>query len=231
MLIKPQFTVPKVLIQSVLDILPFVEGKLCLPADGKFTINYPEGDFFYDKWQIKKEYKNTPIENLLNTLKCEIGEARIIVLKPKTSYAAHSDIDDRYHLNFQGENAFLLDLESNRMHVTECNGIWYEMNAGKLHSATNLGEDDRIQLVVRKLLQRNELLNPVSIKVVALNSFDENNRYFFDQHTSKWLNYANKNGKINNFKYINENEITLDIEKEEIDALSKTLPAIFKITT
>lgn len=221
MLIKTQFNVSKNLIVTALNSLPTIEGKL--------TLNLPENNFFYDKWRIKNEYKNTVWEEILNSLPVEYGEARIIILKSKTSYTAHSDIDDRYHLNLQGENSFLLDLENKNMHSTECDGCWYEMNAGKLHSATNLGGMDRIQLVVRKLLKQNKLTNPMNVKITAIKSFDENNRYYFDQITSKWLNYANKNGKINDFKYVSENEITLNIEQDQIDDLIKSLPSIFKI--
>jgi len=115
------------------------------------------------------------------------------------------------------------------MHKTECDGIWYEMNAGKLHSAVNLSGMERIQLVVRKLLNRNNLIDPQHIKVIALKSLDENNRYIFDQITSKWLNQANKEGKINNFKYINENEVTLNIEKDSLQEFKNNVPSIFEV--
>jgi hypothetical protein len=221
MLLKTQFTVPKEIINIALNNLPNINGK--------FTLNRPLGDFFYDSWEIKENFKNTVWETILNSLPFSFGEARIIILNSKTAYVAHSDIDDRYHLNIQGENSFLLDVDNCIMHKTECDGIWYEMNAGKLHSAVNLSGMERIQLVVRKLLNRNNLIDPQHIKVIALKSLDENNRYIFDQITSKWLNQANKEGKINNFKYINENEVTLNIEKDSLQEFKNNVPSIFEV--
>lgn len=221
MLLKTQFTVSKETINIALNNLPNINGK--------FALNRPLGDFFYDPWEIKDIFKNTVWEAILNSLPFACGEARIITLNSKTAYVAHSDIDDRYHLNLKGENSFLLDVDDCTMYKTECDGIWYEMNAGKLHSAVNLSGMERIQLVVRKLLNQNDLTHPLHIRVVALKSLDENNRYIFDQIASKWLNQANKEGKINNFKYISENEITLNIEKNSLQEFKNNVPSIFEV--
>jgi hypothetical protein len=221
MLIKTNFTVPIEFIDRAIHSLP--------KSDSKVVLNQPKGDFFYDEWEIKHQYKNTIWETLLNKLPKNIGEARVIILQSKTSYTAHADIDDRYHLNLQGENSYLLNLDDKIMYETNPNGIWYDMNAGKLHSATNLSGFDRIQLVVRKLLNRNTLKNPIAVTVSAVTQFDENNRYIFDQCASKWLNRANKEGTISNFKYSNENEISFNIEESELSNFQIILPKEFKI--
>jgi hypothetical protein len=94
------------------------------------------------------------------------GEARIIILKPGTSYYCHADADDRWHLNLQSEFGFICDIDQSVMHKLSTDGNWYDMDAGRRHTAANFGHIDRIQLVVRQLLDRNVLVNPVDIKIV-----------------------------------------------------------------
>jgi hypothetical protein len=67
--------------------------------DFRTTINQPTGNFFYDPWEVKDDFKDTIWEELLTSLDEPLGEARVIVLKPQMSYHIHSDIDDRFHLN------------------------------------------------------------------------------------------------------------------------------------
>jgi hypothetical protein len=68
MLSKTQFNIsPKV----------FNAAKEAVPAiDSKLTLNQPTGDFFYDPWQIKPEFKNTVWEEVLDSLPLDKGEAR-----------------------------------------------------------------------------------------------------------------------------------------------------------
>ena len=123
--------------------------------DEKIYLNAPTGDFFYDPWKIKDEYKNTYWDDVLQTLDFEIGEARIIKLSVGECYLQHADIDDRYHLNITGDNSILINLENYEIFKIFKDGIWYEMDAGIIHSAVNFGQEDRYQLVVRKLLKKN----------------------------------------------------------------------------
>jgi hypothetical protein len=74
-------------------------------------------------------------------------------------------------------------------------GTWWDMNAGLIHSAVNFGNTPRYQLVVRQLLTRNQLMDPVNVNVQVLD------RYAFDEVFSPWLNEANKEGKITDFFY------------------------------
>jgi hypothetical protein len=87
------YTVDSTLLNEAQGSVPAVESKL--------TINQPTGNFFYDPWDIKEEFKGTVWETLLNTLPLDIGEARIIVLGNGTTYMSHTDIDDRYHLSLK----------------------------------------------------------------------------------------------------------------------------------
>jgi hypothetical protein len=198
-----------------------------LSAEFKYTINQPTGDFFYDPWIIKSELKGTIWEDILNSLPVDQGEARVIVLKPGTSYYCHADADDRWHLNLQSEYGYLLDLDNSIMHQLQTDGIWYKMDAGRKHTAANFGHIDRVQLVVRHLLNRNKLVNPVDIKI-ALKIDAPDFRYQFDNTISPWLNRANKQGIIDNFKFIND-EVSFSIELDSIESLKQVLPDIFEI--
>lgn len=190
---------------------------------GKHTLTEPTGDFFYDPWKLKSEFQGSKWESVLSTLPFNIGQARIIVLEAPSCYTKHADIDDRYHLNLSGDNAFLIDLQSQDMYKLELDGIWYEMDAGRLHTAINVGSNYRMQLVVRKLLHRNTLINPVEVSVTAKG---HNPRYVFDNRLSPWLNRANKRGIITNF-VSDGATVYFDIENSCIAELNCIMPEEF----
>ena len=199
----------------------------------KLLLNQPSGDFFYDPWTIKSEYVRTIAEDLLKSLPGPIGEARFIVLKPGSCYHSHADIDDRYHLNIQGQYSYLIDLDSNTMFETVPDGIWYTMNSSLRHVATNFGSIDRIQLVVRHLLRKNNLKNPIKIKLYYDNNDNTKVRFVFDDQISPWLNRACKQGLLSNFQtdWKLELNICFDIEQDVIEELESVLPEGFKIKT
>jgi hypothetical protein len=185
----------------------------------KTQLNESTGDFFYDAWQLKDEFKKPPIVDLFAQLG-SVGEARIIVLEPGSSYCAHADIDDRYHLTLQGEHSYLYDLKNLKMYPTEVDNTVYLMDAGRIHSAANLGYKSRIQLVVRKLLNKVELKNPCSVKIIV-NDPPYNLRYLFDHSFSIVLNRLNKQGCMNKFKKISETEISFQIEHTHLPQVNK----------
>jgi hypothetical protein len=193
----------------------------------KLSLNQPTGDFFYDPWVIKPKFKNTVWESILNSLPYDQGEARIITLKPGTAYSCHADADDRWHLNLQSEFGFICDLEDLKMHKLSTDGCWYSMDAGKKHTASNFGSIDRVQLVVRQLLSKNQLVDAVPVKIVMkVNSVDF--RYQFDNTISSWLNTANKNSIINNFKFVNDT-VSFNVERNNLESLKSVVPNIFEI--
>jgi len=194
----------------------------------KSTINQPTGDFFYDSWEIKDEFKDTVWDKILNSLPGPKGEARIITIKPGNAYWCHADADDRWHLNLQSEYGYICDLQENKLHPLETNGIWYTMDAGRLHTASNFGSKDRVQLVVRQLLQNNQLINPLKVSI-TLKEKTVDFRYQFDQTISPWLNWANKNKIMSNFIFNNE-EISFNLEKDFLSELESIIPKIFKLT-
>lgn len=205
MLIKTKFSTP---IDDINSVIGDVFDK------GKHDISNPTGKFFYDPWQLKSEYLGTPWETILNSLPGDKGQARVIILESPSCYTAHSDIDDRYHLNLFGDEAYLIDLEEQKMYKTIKDGIWYDMDAGKIHTAMSIGEHVRAQLVVRKLLNKNKLQNPVTVKVYG----NDNPRYKFDNVLSPWLNCANKKGTITNVSIV-EFGIQFDIEENLISTI------------
>lgn len=191
----------------------------------KTPLNQPTGDFFYDPWVIKDEYKGTPWEVLLNTLPFDIGEARVICLESKECYTQHTDVDDRYHLNIFGDEGYLIDLKHLDMYKTVCDGKWYEMDAGRAHTAANFGQYRRIQLVVRKLLERAKLKSPVGINIIP---GGDNPRYTFDNTLSPWLNKMFKEHKAANFVRT-KHGIEFDVEGSILEEFENHVPKDFDI--
>lgn len=219
MLVKTNYIVDTGLIADALDNLP--------EDTYRITLNTPTGNFFYDSWQLKEQFKNTVWETLLDAIKEPIGEARIIKLEPGESYWSHADIDDRWHLSLCGNESYLIDLETKQLHKTQQDGCWYSMNAGTLHTAANFGQIPRLQLVVRQLLKNTKLKDPVSVRISkAEDVFDY--RYQFDHVLSPYLNKINKQGVIDNFSY-SEEAVTFSIETSYLETLAEVVPSIFKV--
>jgi hypothetical protein len=211
------------------DPILFQEAYYCLPTEAmKTTINRPTGEFFYDPWILKDEYKGTVWETIYNSLLVSKGEARIIILDPGQCYQIHADIDDRYHLNILGDNSYLIDLVRETMYPLSQDGIWYDMDAGFLHTATNFGRKARVQLVVRKLLKNNRLKNPVEISLATSMENTGHARFLFDNTMSPWFNEANKAGFINSFS---QGAVTIkfNIEQDRLESFKRMLPEEFKI--
>lgn len=219
MLRKTNYTVPTDVLQQA----------IAQPETGefKFILNNPTGDFFYDPWEIKPELKNTVWEELLNSLPEVKGEARIITLTPGTNYYSHADADDRWHLTLKAENAFICDIDNSKMYELKPDGVWYFMNAGPRHSAANFGNVNRVQLVVRQLFTRANLVNPVNVKI-TLKTPAVDFRYQFDNTVSTWLNAARKNNLISDFTFV-DNVVGFDIERVALPDLKKVLPEIFEV--
>ena len=219
MLTKTTYTVSQELINKALSELPQI--------DFRHTINQPTGDFFYDPWTVKEEFKNTVWEELIKELP-NIGEARIIDLGYGKCYQAHADIDDRYHLTLHTDNSYLIDLDNDEMHKLKSDGVWHDMNAGKLHSAVNFGYKNRIELVVRKLLKKNKLNDPIKVNMKYIGSDKDTARFKFDNLFSPWLNYANKQGIISDFSF-QHNDVNFKIEKSKLQELKNISTEEFKI--
>ena len=184
-------------------------------SQARHALNEPTGNFFYDPWTIKKEYIGTIWEEILNTLPETLGEARLIILKHGTCYMSHADIDDRYHLNIDGEYSFLVNIDTQEMFPQTCDGRWYIMDASPRHSAVNFGSIDRVQLVIRKLLNKNHLID---FSTVVIKPKTDKPRFIFDDEISPWLSKLNKQGLMNNFKILQDG-VEFNIDKSVVHVL------------
>jgi hypothetical protein len=218
MLTMTQYTVPPLLLHKA--------GLELTPQDVfRTTINKPTGNFFYDPWEIADEFKDTVWQKIYDTLPIEDkGEARLIQLKPGECYQVHADIDDRYHLNLSGNNCYLINLDTKELTPLNFDGIWWEMNAGSIHSAANFGNRIRYQLVVRKLLNKIKLDNPISVSITIPETVDQEDcRFVFDQTISPWLNTANKLSLIQDFEYA-PRKVTFKTLQSSLDSLKEVIP-------
>jgi hypothetical protein len=220
MIFKTLYSITDIMLSQARDFIPSVDFKL--------SLNVPTGDFFYDRWEIKSEFKNTIWDEILKTLPDHIGEARLIVLSPGRAYQTHADIDDRYHLNLLGNNSYLIDLDHQQMFPIECDNCWYHMSTQNRHTAANFGYIDRVQLVVRQLLKNNLLDESATIKICATITDADRARFIFDDQLSPWLNRANKEGIIRNFQN-KKSEVIFCIERYSMQKLLDILPKEFKI--
>jgi hypothetical protein len=220
MLALSHYTISNKLLQEAVQELPKIDARMAL--------NQPTGDFFNDPWQIKPEYKGTVWEEILDSIVVDKGEARLIKLTPGEAYPSHADIDDRWHLSIQGNHSYLIDLETHTMHPTDVNGQWYTMDAGCRHTAANFGSEDRIQLVVRHLLPRNVLKDPIEV-FITLKDVVVDRRFIFDDIISPWLNSAFKRGIVSKF---NGQDLiaSLTIEMDCLDELEELTKEYFTLT-
>jgi hypothetical protein len=221
MLASTHYTVSDTLLQQAILEIPEFETSI--------DLNYRTGNFFYDQWLVSDRFENTVWEEILNSLPTDIGQARLIKLKPEECYRSHADIDDRYHLSIISDNAYLVDLDDNAMYPTVVDGRWYLMDAGKRHSAINFSGQTRIQLVTRQLLISGKIENPQTVKL-SLEKHIPNFRYVFDDTLSPWLNKINKQGQLNNFQMISESDVSFVIDKGCVSELVNICPSEFKIT-
>jgi hypothetical protein len=219
MITETSFQVPLKLLQTCIDSLPNIDYRL--------TLNKSSGDFFYDPWIIRDEFKDTVWEEILNSLPGNQGEARLIKLLPKDCYMCHADLDDRWHLSLTGNQSYLIDLSDAIMHKLEATGKWHEMDAGKLHTASNFGEVDRVQLVVRKLLINPDAKYFINVKIVpVVPRFDI--RYQFDQTISPWLNKHIKAKDIAKVS-IKDNIIYFKLNPAKLENLTNIVKPYFQV--
>jgi hypothetical protein len=200
------------------------------PVSGEGTVlNEPTGDFFYGSWEIKELYKGTIWQQVLDTLPMSIGQARIIKLEPGESYMAHADIDNRWHLNLTGEQAYLIDLDNKVMHNCARDNRWAYMDASRIHAATNYGSIPRLQLVVREPLRNSR--QPVDLVSIVIEAAYEQNdfRYKFDKIFSPFLNRANQKYKLANFAH-NTFSLSFKVERELLEEFKQLVTPEFKVT-
>lgn len=219
MITATDYAISSDILQEAIKSIPHIDFKL--------PLNETTEDFFYTPWQIKKEYKGTVWDKVLQGLPELQGEARLIKLDPGTCYYAHADIDDRWHLSLQAEHAFLIDIKQQQMYELNVDGKWYNFDATDIHSAANFGNIPRVQLVVRKLLEKNNISDPVNVEIV-LKEYRHDFRYVFDHTVSPWLNSANKKGWLTDFKRT-DNTVKFAVTEQQLNSLYSILPEGFQL--
>lgn len=176
----------------------------------RLDLNIPTGDFFSDPWQIKTEFVNTPLGNILQTLG-QVGQARLLYLESGETYTAHADPDDRYHLAITTNSySYLLDLDSKKLHHIPVDGFIYKMDTGITHTASNFGPRTRIHLNVRHLLpsfKNNE--NALRIKVMYR---DYDWKQLAYTPVMSTINKLIKDKTVTGFKKIDDTEIHINTQ-------------------
>lgn len=209
-----------------LDIIKrAIETNIC--KEDVTVLNSPSSSFFYNPWQIKSELQGTVWQQLLDSLPFDKGEARVIVLKPGESYMAHADIDDRWHLNLSGELSFIIDIQNKLMYETVKDGCWYDMDASQLHVAGNYGSVDRLQLVVRQLLNSSIDKDMISVTIVPSKQ-QHDYRFKFDRIISPWLNINSKKSLISDFNFQGQ-FVNFRLSKKALRDFEKILTNDFEI--
>ena len=209
--------------QALLDIFRTVQLEQDQYDDMlKLDINQSTGEFFYNAWQLKPEYEHTEVARVLNQLG-PVGQAKIVSIPPGQCYLAHSDVEDRYHVTLQSDQCLVMDLSNHEQYPCVVDNRVYHMDTARLHTVVNAGYLPRIQLVVRQLLTRPKLINPVRVHIEATEA-PYNLRQLWDQSILVWCNLANKKGVMNNFDPRDqEAELHFDLESTHLDSLRETL--------
>lgn len=188
-------------------IQPIIDQVAALPYFEKFVqLNEAdEGRLFNGPYKTKTEFLNTPLGNVLAALG-NVGEARLLKLKPEASYMAHSDPDDRLHMSIiTNEYCRIIDLEENQMYHLPVDGSVWLMNTGNIHVASNFGSHERIHLNIRVLLP------DVEDKWVrfTVSGGDYDWRHIIQISITRWMNRALKEGKMLGIRKLTDREMLI----------------------
>lgn len=196
-------------------IQPIIDQVNSLPYFDRFLqLNEAdEGRLFNGPYRIKPEFINTPLGDVLSSLG-EIGEARLLKLKPEASYMAHSDPDDRIHMSIiSNEYSRIIDLEENKMYHLPVDGSLWLMNTGNIHVASNFGSHERIHLNIRVLLP--DVQEGYTRFTVDGGDFDW--RHVIQISITRWMNRALKTGKVSGLRKIHDKEMLVNFTSLEFE--------------
>lgn len=204
------------------EIKPLIQD-ITWDNKNRCNLNYKTGNWLYDEYKICDCWKNTKIEELLETIPYDIGEARLMKLDPGLCYRSHADADDRLHINIQSNPySYLIDLDNNEMYnLTEDNYLYY-MDGSYIHTAANFGSTPRIQLVIRVKLERHNLKDERKV-VFEFTDPPVNLRYLIDQSISPLINKMCKTGEIGFFDLLSEDKLYLVIERTALIKIQQSL--------
>ena len=195
---------------------PIIEQVQSLRFDKRLHLNETAGPLFSGPYQVKEEFQNTPLGNVLESLGT-IGEARLLKLGSAESYTAHADPDDRLHLAIiTNPYCYLQDLSNQKIYHVPVDGHVWRMDTGQIHVATNFGGRDRIHLNIRVPLP--------AFKYPGVLISMEGGDYDWKQelHISfmSYLNRAIKSGLVTGIEKVSERELLLNAPQEVIDTIT-----------
>jgi hypothetical protein len=165
-----------------------------------------EGRLFNGPYRTKPEFVGTPLGDVLEALG-NIGEARLLKLKPEESYMAHSDPDDRLHMSIiTNEYCRIIDLDANQMYHLPVDGSVWLMDTGPIHVASNFGAHERIHLNIRVLLP--------DVKEgwvrFTVEGGDYDWRHIIQISITRWMNRALKEGKMTGIRKLGDREMLVN---------------------
>lgn len=195
-------------LDQAFPIDPIVEQVRALPYFEKYVqLNETEeGRLFNGPYRTKSEFIGTPLGNVLESLG-NVGEARLLKLKPEASYMAHSDPDDRLHMSIiTNEYCRVIDLEANQMYHLPVDGSVWLMDTGPIHVASNFGAHERIHLNIRVLLP--------DVKEgwvrFTVEGGDYDWRHIIQISITRWMNRALKEGKMTGIRKLSDREMLVN---------------------
>jgi len=205
-------------LDQAFPIDPIIEQVNALPYFERYIqLNETdEGRLFNGPYRTKPEFVGTPLGNVLEALG-NVGEARLLKLKPEASYMAHSDPDDRLHMSIiTNEYCRIIDLEANQMYHLPVDGSVWLMDTGPIHVASNFGAHERIHLNIRVLLP--------DVKEgwvrFTVEGGDYDWRHIIQISITRWMNRALKEGKMTGIRKLSDREMLVNPrDQEAIDEL------------
>jgi hypothetical protein len=194
---------------KIVDIGPIIEQVNNIGHFEKsLVLNQTSGKLLNGPYTVKEEYQQTPLGDLLDSIK-NIGEARLLRLKSGETYTAHSDPDDRIHLAITtNPYAYLIDLDNGlTMHLPVDGQLW-SMDTGVTHVAANFGGRDRIHLNIRVLLPAFQ--SPGYSLSISGGDFDWKQEAYIT--VMSFFNKAIKEKKITGFEKVDERTVLLNCD-------------------
>lgn len=191
-------------------------------------LNETNGNILSGRYTVKPEFMGTPLGNLLDSLG-DIGEARLLRLDSQETYTAHTDPDDRYHLNIiSNEHSYLIDLETKQMYSLPVDGYLYYMDTSIVHTAVNFGSTERIHLNIRVRMPQ---CNSTAYHIEFIGGdFDWKYKLYYD--LMKLFNNGVKDKSITGLDKINDREIRINCTNtvlEEIKNISRSCGLTYEI--
>lgn len=195
------------------SIQSIVEQVEKMPVFDKFVqLNEAEpGRLLNGPYTVKSEFIDTPLGNVLTQLG-NIGEARLLKLRPEESYMAHCDPDDRLQISIiTNEYCRIIDLEQNQMFYLPVDGSVWLMDTGNIHVASNFGAHDRIHLNIRVLLP--DVTDGWVRYIVEGGDYDW--KHLIQISITRWINRAIKQGNLTGLRKVTDREILINPRNQE----------------